>query len=166
MASDFSGSADDVDPRIGSEPVAAERARDMLASLDGDRRNLAERMVVPAWYYPVFAGVVASMTFFFSVPSWPHFLYLLHLMAILFLGAWYRARCGINVQASVGRRSNALLALMMGVAAFAMVASFFLGRYVQGVGWVLLVVAVEFVAVIVLGVRYDAALRQEIAQGK
>jgi hypothetical protein len=158
MASDFHDTRPD-----GQRPTPAE-AREALAGLGTDAARLAERVVTPRWYHPTLGAIVALICCALALPSPVSVVFLpFTIFALPALALIYRRRYGVWIAQPSGRRSKRLLwtmAVLFLLSVGAAVAIRFTGVEYW---WVLLPAAVGFVASVVLGRRYDDALRRELA---
>ncbi|ASK65713.1 hypothetical protein CFK39_07530 [Brachybacterium avium] len=145
-------------------PPTSDEARAALGALDADASQLAERLVSPWWYHLILGGLVAAAIGAQALPGVPAIsVIVLVIIWIPFMMQSYTSRYRISMTRPAGPRSRrmlllilALLALLMGSVALLKVASL-LQR------WVLLPAAVGFLVTVVLGRRYDAVLRSEVA---
>lgn len=151
-------------PEDGAAPLTAAQARDALAGLSGDSASLAERVVTPPWYHPALGLIVAAFIGTQAVPGpWSMIVLAVGAAMLALLVAVYRRRYGVWVSQPAGRASRAVL--------WAVIASY-LVLFAAGTAiklaqlplwWVLVPAAIGFVLTIVLGRRYDALLRGDIA---
>jgi len=144
--------------------LAPEAARAALSGLDDDNARLAERVVTPWWYHPVLGVVVAAVALSSSLPpSAMSSVIAAAVVVLVLLPAAYRRRYGVWVSEPAGPRSRRLfrhvmVAIVLGIAGGALLG-------LLGLVWALAPAVLVLVAVVVLGRRYDAALRQDLAAG-
>jgi len=142
--------------------ITASEARDALAHLDDDGGRLAERMVTPWWYHPILGLFVALIVIAPALGSALSFVALaLGVIGPLLLGAVYRRRYGIwptGSGAGIG-----ILLLVAAILVLSMLAGAFIGYTDLPPWWAAVPAAVAFGATVLLGRRYDDALRGELA---
>lgn len=146
-----------------SPPTSAE-ARAALEDLDADASQLAGRLVTPRWYHLLVAAAVALAMCALIIPR-------VHPAAVVptlvicspSLIFAYTRDYGVARPHRAGRRSRramvwtvAVLAVLLGIAVLLKISA--LSSWL-----ILLPAAASFVAVFVLGHRYDAAVRTEVA---
>lgn len=150
--------------RAAGRPTADE-ARAALSDLDADGARLAQRLVTPWWYHPALGMVVAVVVGAQVLPgSASTIAVALAVIAIPALLLAYSRRYGVSTTSPVGPRSRRLLLAMLGVLVLAMVAGVLVKLSGSSPGWTLVPAALAGVATIVLGRRYDDALRGEVAR--
>ncbi|WP_299058121.1 hypothetical protein [uncultured Nocardioides sp.] len=140
----------------------AEEARAALSGLDGDSARLAERVVTPWWYHPVLGAVVAGVALSSTLPPSATAAVIALCVVVLFLlPVAYRRRYGVWVSEPAGPRSRRVHTVLLAIILACVVGGFLLGML--GVVWALVPAGVLFVAVVLLGRRYDVALRADLA---
>lgn len=148
-----------------SMPPTAPEARAALAGLRSDGASLAERFVTPAWYHPVLGAIVAAFVGAQAVPG-PLSMIVLALGAVGLVGlvVAYRRRYGILATQPAGPRSKRAIAVVVVVLMALMIGSVVIKFAGLPLWWVFVPAAIAFVATVVLGRRYDAVLRSELAE--
>lgn len=149
----------------GSVRPSASEATKILNRLSADRSRLADRVATPWWYHTAL-GVIVAIFVLAQVLSPPRSISLvvLGIIAIPMLTTAYSRRYGMSLTRPAGKRSGRMLVASVGVLALAMAGALVI-RLTQVSPWLVLPVAVgAFVATVVLGRRYDRALRMELAQ--
>ena len=84
------------------------------------------------------------------------------LIGLIALRIAYDRRYGISFTKVTGRRTRALMFSVIGVLVAGMIASRVIVATGASLWWVLVPAAIAFVTALVLGPRYDDALRREI----
>lgn len=149
----------------GSKHPSASEATEILNRLSADRSRLADRVATPWWYHTAL-GVIVAIFVLAQVLSPPLSISLvvLGIIAIPMLTTAYSRRYGMSLTQPAGKRSGRMLVASVGVLALAMAGALVI-RLAQVSPWLVVPVAVgAFVATVVLGRRYDGALRMELAQ--
>lgn len=160
MENDFRGGGS---PSVAPRPSPAE-ARAALSDLDADGARLAERVVTPRWYHPTLGAIVALIVCTQALPAPGSLVTLpIALFALPVLVIVYRRRYGVWVSQPAGPRSSRILRTMGTIVLLAFAAALAVKYTAIEYGWVLLPAAVAFVACVVLGRRYDDALRSELS---
>lgn len=160
MANDF----DQDRPGAHSTPMTQEEARAALGDLEHDGATLAARIVTPRWYHPVLGVITAVFVGAQALPgAWPIMVIAIGIAAIPVLTTSYTQRYGVAVSKPVGPHSRLILRVMLAVLIAAMMSSLALKLLGFEPWWALVPTAITFVTTVVLGRRYDEALRQEIA---
>lgn len=150
--------------RHTSSPSTVE-ARAALADLDADGARLADRVVTPWWYHPILALIVAVIVSSQAL-SGPGTVMILPLaiIALPILVIAYSRHSGVTVTQPAGPRSKRLLIVLVSLMIAAMASGVVLKLTGLSPGWVLIPAVLAAVATLVLGRRYDAALRAELAR--
>lgn len=144
--------------------LTAEAARAALNGLDDDNARLADRVVTPWWYHPVLGAVVAVVALSSTLPpSAMASVIALCVVVLVLLPAAYRRRYGVWVSQPAGPESRRMFRWVMAAIVLGVVGGALLGM-VEPV-WALVPAVLVLVAVVVLGRRYDAALRRDLAAG-
>ncbi|WP_166997744.1 hypothetical protein [Paramicrobacterium fandaimingii] len=147
----------------GSAPTPAE-AREALSRLHSDDKKLAERLVTPWWYHPALGLIVALIAGSQALPSPASTAVLaVSIVAILVLIITYTRLYGVWTNRPMGPQSRRLLITMVLIVILAMVSNLVVKLADLTPLWVLLPAAVAFGTTVVIGPRYDAALRSELA---
>ncbi|MDG4827329.1 hypothetical protein O7635_36260 [Asanoa sp. WMMD1127] len=135
-----------------------------LAAVDDARAAVADRLVTPWWYHPalgiLLAGYVVGISFGNSgvkIASG-----LLFAAAVVALGNLYRRRTGVWVSGfQAGRASRWAIALGVLIGAVVLTA-WAIGSYTR-LDWpVWVLAAVGFVGTVLIGRRFDSALRAQL----
>jgi hypothetical protein len=152
------------DRRPASSSTSPSEAQTALDDMTRDQQHLAARIITPWWYHPALGLITAVFAGGHALPgAWPLGAIVLGIAAIPVLTTAYARTAGVVVTKPAGPRSRRLLlaTLLVLVAAMSCSIAFkFLG---VSPWWALIPAGVTFVATVVLGRRYDEALRQEIA---
>lgn len=145
-------------------PSTSAQARAALDALDADASQLAGRLVSPWWYHLILGVIVAAAIGAQALPTVPSMsVIVLVIIWIPFLMQSYTSRYRISMTRPAGPRSRRMLLLILTVLAVLMASGVVLKIAALPQWWVLLPAAVGFVATALLGRRYDAVLRSEIA---
>ncbi|WP_100365126.1 hypothetical protein [Diaminobutyricimonas aerilata] len=139
-------------------------ARAALSSLDADGARLAQHVVTPWWYHPALGAVVALLTGAQALPM-PVAIVLVAvgIAALPVLTTTYSRRYGVAVSQPAGPRSRRLLHLALAMVIAAMAASLTIRLGALPTWWALAPTTLAFAMTVVLGRRYDGALRDELA---
>lgn len=147
-------------------PQTSAEARAALAALDADSTRLSHRVVTPSWYRVLVAAAVALPLCALIIPR-------VHLATVVpwlviwtpwMLGAYSRTRHGGNaVPRRPGRRSRRSMLLALAVLAMLAAIAVLVKLSALSSWLILLPAAASFLAALVLGRRYDAVVRAEIA---
>ena len=145
-------------------PPTTEEARAALDALDADAGRLAGRLESPWWYHLTLGILVAAAIVGQSLPGIPGMsMIVLVIIWIPFLMRAYSSRYRISMTRPAGPRSRRMLLLILAVLALLMASGVALKLASLPQWWALLPAAIGFVATVLLGRRYDAVLRSEIA---
>ena len=140
--------------------VDPDEARAALAFLDDDGARLAERVVTPWWYHPIVAAIVISQ----ALPgAWGITLLPLAIIAIPLLMLAYKKHSGVATTQPAGPRSRRLMLMLLVIVVLALVSTLVVKLTDSSPWWALIPAAIAAVATVLLGRRYDAVLRQELA---
>lgn len=162
MESDFDGRMEDA--QSASDRAARAQAVTALAELARDHERLATRIITPWWYHPALGLITAVFAGAHALPGvWPIAGITLGIMALPVLTTTYARVSGVVVTKPAGPRSRRLLIATLVVLVAAMSCSLAFKFLDVSPWWALIPAGVTFVATVVLGRRYDDALRQEIA---
>jgi hypothetical protein len=160
MASDFQDDRPDADPVSMTEV----EARAALGEFAQDRATLAARIITPWWYHPALGVITGVFAGAHALPDgWPVVAIAAGIVAIPILSTTYARRYGVAVSKPAGPRGRRLMLAVLAVLVAGMASSLafkFLGLEPW---WGIIPAVITFVATIILGRRYDDALRQEIA---
>jgi hypothetical protein len=160
MANDF----DHDRPDAASAPMTREEARAALGDLEHDGATLAARIVTPRWYHPALGVITAVFTVAQALPGlWPVAASAIGIAAVLVLTTTYKRRYGVAVSQPVGPRTRRLLRVVLAVLIAAMMSGLAIKLLGLELWWVLIPAAISFATTVVVGRRYDEALREEIA---
>ena len=151
-------------PHDHSTPMTQDEARAALEDLEYDGATLAARIVTPTWYHPVLGVITAVFAGALALPgAWPVMAVATGIVAIPVLTPTYTRRYGVAVSKPVGPHSRRLLRVMIAVLIAAMMSALALKLLGIDPWWALVPAAITFATTVVVGRRYDDALRQEIA---
>ena len=157
MANNFVGAGD------GSNLPEAE-ARDALKQLQDDGSRLATRVVTPWWYHPVLGASMAALVGSQALPGAASIWMVAVGVAMPpILAITYARRYGVVSSRSTGPRAKRLLLTLLVIVALAFVGSLVVRFVAFSAWWGLAAAVAAFVATILLGRRYDDALRDELA---
>ena len=141
---------------------STEDARNALRHLDEDRAALAGRIVTPWWYHPALGVITATFAGAHVFPGAGALTAIaLGVGAIPALISLYARQTGVVVTKPAGPHSRRLLGTMLVVVVVAMTCALVFKLTHVDPLWGLAPAMVTFVATIVLGRRYDEALRRE-----
>ncbi|MGO3147690.1 MAG: hypothetical protein ACTIJ6_08425 [Leucobacter sp.] len=162
MESNFEG-----DVPIGNDNnYSGDQAREVLAGLNADGARLAERIVTPPWYHPLIGLIVAVLVLSQALPgSYSLLLMVPPLVALPILAITYTQKYGVSLTRPTGPHSKRFLYAMITVLVLTMIAAALIKLNNVSLWWVCIPVVVATTAVVVLGRRYDSALRTEVAEG-
>lgn len=166
MENDFDGRI--ADAQSESDRAARAQAETALAELARDRERLAARIITPWWYHPALGLITAVFAGAQALPGvWPIAATALGIIALPVLTTTYARVSGVVVTKRAGKpagpRSRRLLIATLAVFIAAMSCSLAFKFLDVSPWWALIPAGVMFAATVVLGRRYDEALRQEIA---
>jgi hypothetical protein len=144
--------------------VGHDEATEALAQVETGRSKIAERLITPVWYHPVLGllvgGLIASAEWHSLAVAGSAFL--VYAVGIGVLVSSYRRLTGIWVsgfrRGPAGRVSVLLAGVLYVIAGIAAILDFGLGLR----GAFVAAGAIAVVAVVVLGGRFDEALRAEL----
>lgn len=160
MESEFLEERDD-----STDRASAERARELLESVGTDGARLAAALVTPWWYHPLLGAIIAMLVAAQVLPGAIGMTCIvIGLVALALLPQFYARRYGVSVSKPAGQRSRGLLFVFVGLTVAVMAAGLMLKLAELDPVWVLLPMAIACVGSILIGRRYDAALRQELAR--
>ena len=160
MAHDFQG--DDVSS-VAARPTPTE-AREALSGLGADDARLAAQAVTPWWYHVALGAIVALIVCTQAAPFPAPLIALpVAIFALPALVLVYRRRYGLWFSRPAGRRSRRIYRVMVSTIVVAFAAALVVRFTDVEYGWVLVPAVLGFVACVVLGRRYDAAFRSDLA---
>ncbi|TQJ31302.1 hypothetical protein [Microbacterium sp. SLBN-146] len=149
-----------------SDQPSPSEARAILDGLTADGASLATRVVTPWWYHLTLGLVVATIVMSQTLPAPLSIgLVVAGIVSLPVITTTYTRRYGVSASSPVGPRTRRLLVTTLIVLAAGMVAALAIRATEQSAWWGLLPAGVVLFATIVLGRRYDAALRLELAGG-
>jgi hypothetical protein len=139
-------------------------AREILSDLSVDGSTLSQRVVTPWWYHLILGIIVAMLVGSQALPvAVSGVLLALGLVAIPVLTITYARRYGLSISQPAGPRSRRLLLTTLGILVLSMIANLTI-KFIGAIPWWgLIPAAIAFTATLLLGRRYDDALRNEIA---
>lgn len=150
--------------RSGSGEPTATEARAALDALDTDATQLAERIVTPWWYHVALGALVALVIGAVAIPQVsPAVVVPFFVIAIPTLLHVYTSRYGVSTSRPSGPRSRRALLLSLAVLVVLLIAAVLIEKSSLSTWWAVLPTAASFAATVVLGRRYDAVLRAEVA---
>jgi hypothetical protein len=136
----------------------------MLSLAAQARSAAADRLITPWWYHPVLGLLVAAylVACTFTSPVWRAFTVIAFLGAIALLARTYRAITGVWVWGTNAGRASRWTHAMGAVIVIAMLASLLIASTTTLIWPTLCIAALTWVAVIILGRRFDTALRAQL----
>lgn len=148
-------------------PPTGAQAREALKSLNSDGAALSRRVVTPWWYHSALGLIVAGMIGSQVMPGVASTMVVaLCVVAIPVLTTTYSRRYGVTITQPAGPRSKRLLLMTLGVALVAVLGGVAIKLTGSSAWWIILPAVVAFVVTVILGRKYDDALRGEIASDK
>ena len=145
---------------------SSEQAAEGSAGFDSARARLAQRSLTPRWYHPLVGGILAIIvTSSALLPleySFP--VIAAGVVAMVPLARLYTRRYQVPVTGVVGPRTRRLQNVVRALVGAGFLSSLILVIVDVSTGWVLIPGVAVFGGVIVLGRRYDEALRSEMAR--
>lgn len=152
-------------PDAHSDAMTQAEARATLGDIEQDGATVAARIVTPQWYHPALGLITGVFAGAHALPgAWPVIAIAIGIIAIPALTATYTRRYGVAISKPTGPRSRRLMLVMLAVLVAAMVSSLAIKLVGLEPWWALVPAAITFVTTVVVGRRYDSALRQEIAE--
>ncbi|WP_026818083.1 hypothetical protein [Arthrobacter castelli] len=148
-----------------SNRISPAAARESLAGLDADRSRLAGRMVTPWWYYPALGLITVLLV---TAPALDGTMASI-LMAIVVIAAVtvpsIHARLhGVRISGPAGKGTRTIGFSLAGIVVVLMLASLSINIFDIPTWWALLPAMGAFLAVALLGPRYDRHLRRELGE--
>ncbi|WP_126412798.1 hypothetical protein [Acidipropionibacterium jensenii] len=157
MENDFSHGGDQPE-----HPEAAS-ARETLRQLQDDGSRLAARVVTPWWYHPALGAIVAAFVGSQVLPgSTAIWIVAVGIMLLPVLTITYNRRYGVSTTQPAGSRGKRLLLTLLAILILAMVSSLAIKFLAFSPWWGLIPAVSALLATVVLGRRYDDALRDEL----
>lgn len=141
----------------------------ILDELVDDSRRLAARVAPPRWLYVVFAVLAASYVLGLAFPfdrfvialQTQQLPFLLGIGCIAYVGV--KRQSGVRLSGDAGRESRNYFAGMIGTAVVGGLTGLAIGQSYLSPWWALVPAALVLVGELVLGFRYDSALRRDLA---
>ncbi|WP_430782505.1 hypothetical protein [Actinoplanes sp. G11-F43] len=139
-------------------------AAEQLAAISDTRSAVADRLVTPVWYHPLLGLALAGYVIAIGLDNTVVALAggVLFVLAATGLANKYRQMTGIQVTGpGTGRASRWAIAMgaMIGVV---LLTAWATGRYTESWWQIPVLAAIAFAGTVVLGRRYDAALRAQL----
>lgn len=145
-----------------ARPDAA-AAREALAQLQDDGSRLASRVVTPWWYHLALGVIVAAFAGSQVLPAITSlWIVAIGIVLLPVLTITYGRRYGVSTTQPAGPRSKRLLLTMLTVLILAMVSSLAIKFLALSAWWGIVPAVFAFFATLLLGRRYDDALRDEL----
>jgi len=139
-------------------------ARDALSGLGDDRARLANRVITPWWYHPIYAVILVVLVCSQALPGvWSLPVILGAVVALTVLRTTYDRKYGISIDKPQGALTRTLLAAVIVILVASMIAVRVMQQTATSLWWILVPSAVTAAAAVALGRCYDAALRRELA---
>lgn len=139
-------------------------AREALTAIDDARAQAAARLVTPWWYHPVLGLLAAGMLLLVALASLPAMAVGLALYGagIGILAGAYKAKTGVWTSGLKAGKASAWAYLLMAIYAACVLTALGFGRigHVSWPAWV--AAALMVVATVLIGRRFDAALRAQL----
>lgn len=142
-------------------------AAEQLAAINDSRAAAADRLITPWWYHPVLGLLVAGYTVAYSLGNT-----VVRLVGVLvFLGACvaliraYRHLTGIWISGHRAGRASRWAYAMGGLIGIGLAGGLGIAAFTDLRWAVWVIAAVLFVGVIVLGHRFDRAVRAQLRAG-
>ncbi|MEV4349663.1 hypothetical protein AB0J83_34830 [Actinoplanes sp. NPDC049596] len=135
-----------------------------LAAISDARSSLADRLVTPVWYHPALGLALAADVVAISLGNTGVKLAggVLFVLAALWLANTYRQQTGILVTGPGTGRARRWAFAMGALIGAVLLTAWATGEYAEA-RWPIPVLAViAFAGIVVLGRRYDAALRAQL----
>lgn len=151
----------------GDHPVTPDEAREALRRLDVDGAALADRLDGPAWYHPILGAITAGLALGMGLPDlWSTVAVALGIVALAVLMHVYRDHYGVVTSRAPGPRSRRVLVAAIAVLVVGMLAGLVVKLAELPLWWMLPLAALVGVLTWLLGERYDAAARIDLAGGE
>lgn len=139
-----------------------------LCDLRADREALARRVVTPRWYHPALGGCVAVIVY---TQSWAGRALVVPLVGaaavigvVVAMIAWYDRAFGVRIRKPVGARCWVWMGLLATAYAAGLAAAWALGAAHASQGWSLAAALAVGGVFVLVGPRYDDALRRALAR--
>jgi len=159
MANEFSEDRPDARPAA----ISQADARATLEDMEQDGATLVARIVTPQWYHPALGVITGVFAGAHALPgTWPVVAIAIGIIAIPVLTTTYTRRYGVAMSKPSGSGSRRLMLFMLAVLVAAMVSSLAIKLLGLEPWWALVPALLTFITTVVVGRRYDGALRQEI----
>ncbi len=143
----------------------ADDARRALDGLSADGAKLAHRVETPWWYHAALAIIVFVVVGAQALPgALPLIVSAVAVIALVALTVGYANAAGISSTRASGRRSRRILAVAIAALVVGMVAALAVKFTEISMWWAIVPAALAAAATVVLGERYDAAVRAELAE--
>jgi hypothetical protein len=139
-------------------------AREALAAIGSARSSAADRLVTPWWYHPVLGLLVAGFVLIYALGNLTVIIagIVVYFAGLGTLMAAYKNKTGIWVSGFRAGAATPWTFVLVGVYLSCMIAAILLAR-LASLHWVAWVAApVMFIATIIIGRHFDAALRRQL----
>lgn len=150
------------------ENETAQEAREALAAIGGARSSAADRLVTPWWYHVVLGLLVAGFVLIYAFGNVPVVIIgiVAYFAGLGILVGVYKNTTGVWISGFRAGAATPWTYGLVGVYAACMIAVILLARLasLDWVAWV--AVPVLIVATVVIGRRFDAALRADLRSGQ
>ncbi|GIH09308.1 hypothetical protein Rhe02_73750 [Rhizocola hellebori] len=139
----------------------------MLSLVADARSAVADRLVTPWWYHPILGLLVAAylVAYTFASTLWRALTVLAFLAAVALLARTYRAITGLWLWGTNAGRASRWAYAMGAVILIAMLASLLIATTTTLTWPTWGLAALTWATVIVLGRRFDAAVRAQLRAG-
>ncbi|MDD7928017.1 hypothetical protein PUW81_003485 [Microbacterium sp. NM3R9] len=147
-----------------SGEMTPDEARAALDDVAHDGAALAARVVTPWWYHPTLGLIVGVFVVAQVLPgAWSIAAVALGIIAIPVLTTTYARRYGVAISKPAGPRGRRLMLTALVVLVACMLSGLTIRLVGLESGWALIPVIVAFAATVILGRRFDEALRRELS---
>ncbi|MGO2540976.1 MAG: hypothetical protein ACTH8J_07490 [Specibacter sp.] len=150
------------------ENEAVQEAREALAAIDGARSSAADRLVTPWWYHVVLGLLVAGFVLIYAFGNVPVVLVGIaaYFVGLAILVGAYKNKTGVWISGFRAGAATPWTYALVGVYVTGMIAAILLAR-LASLDWAAWVAApVLVVATVVIGRRFDGALRADLRSGQ
>ncbi len=146
-----------------AERPEAAAAREALRQLQDDGSRLSIRVVTPWWYHPALGVIVAAFVGSQVLPGQAAiWIVAIGIILLPVLTITYSRCYGVSITQPAGARSKRLLLTELTVLILGMVSSLVIKFLALSAWWGIIPAVFVFIATVVLGRRYDDALRDEL----
>jgi len=146
------------------ENEATHGALAALSSIEGARSVVAERLVTPGWYHPILGLLTAGLLVVLALGSLPVLLIglVVYGAGIGVLVGAYKAKTGVWISGYSAGKTSGWAFLLSVVSLVCMLTALGFGRFGARAWPVWAAAGAIFLATIVIGRRFDAAVRAQL----